>query len=141
MKRVISEFLFDVANYPTDLQYDVSDQDLITLIVQVDKRCAHYEFFHHGMQINENKKRGIYIYWFLKFKPIRLLDDRFKNRIDSADINEYFSVMLLGSVLAKLGRDKSFLTGGPKLFEELRYSFRFRTFTVGSMMVLADSFF
>jgi hypothetical protein len=59
LKRVIPEFLFDVAKYPANLKYNISDSDLISMIIQVDRRCAHYEFFHNGMQINESKKLGV----------------------------------------------------------------------------------
>jgi hypothetical protein len=110
------------------------------MIIQVDKRCAHYKYFHNGMEINEAKKLGVYIYWFLKFKPISLSDDRFKTKLDSASENEQFAVSLLRVVLKFLGRDTSLVKGGVPYYDELQYSFRFRTFTVGSMMVLADSF-
>jgi hypothetical protein len=140
-KRAIPSFLFSFVKYPADLQYTVSDLDIIDMIIQVDKRCSHYQFFHDGLEINETKKLGVYIYWFLKFKPIHILDERFRSIKSSAEINEYFAVHLLGAILTNLGRDKAFIAGGAKIIEELKYSFRFRTFTAGSMMVLTDFLF
>jgi hypothetical protein len=137
-KRCIKDYLFKVRKFPLDLAYDVSPVDLIDMIIRVDKRNAHYLYFHKGMQINEAKKIGLYMYWFLKFKPIRILDSRF--RTVAFDVNECFALWLLYFVLLSVDRHASFIKGGQSQWEELRYSLRFRTFTAGSMMVLADSF-
>ena len=139
-EKVIPRFLLSIRKYPIDLRYDVSLIDLIDMIIQVDKRANHYQFFHKGLQINEAKKIGVCIYWLLKFKPIRLLDDRYRSKLFSVDVNERFAIALLSSTLCKLNRNTSLKGGGVPYYNELRYSFRFRTFTAGSMMVLADSF-
>jgi hypothetical protein len=139
-KYCIENYLFNVRKFPPDLAYDVSPVDLIDMIIQVDKRNAHYLYFHKGMQINEAKKIGLYMYWFLKFKPIRILDSRFRTVASIIDVNECFALCLLYSVLRSVDRHTSFIKGGQSQWEELRYSLRFRTFTAGSMMVLADSF-
>jgi hypothetical protein len=120
--------------------YDVSPLDLLDMVVRVDKRNAHYLYFHKGMQINEAKQIGLYMYWFLKFKPIRILDPRFKTVAAIIDVNECFALCLFYSALRAVNRHASFIRGGQALLEELQYSLRFRTFTAGSMMVLADSF-
>jgi len=139
-QHCISDYLFKVRKFPADLQYDVSPVDLIDMVIQVDKRTKHYLYFHEGMQINEAKKIGVYMYWFLKFKRIRILDPRFKALMDAVDVNECFVLCLLYSGLRAVKRHASFIRGGKAVWDELRYSLRFRTFTVGSMMVLADSF-
>ncbi|GHU38631.1 hypothetical protein FACS1894190_00620 [Spirochaetia bacterium] len=139
-ERAIPRFLFLKRKYPADLKYDVSLIDVIDVIIQVDKRAKHYKYFHKGLEINEAKKIGIYIYWLLKFKPIRLLDDRYRTKLYSVDINERFALTLLYATLHKLKRDTSLVKGGVPYYNELRYSFRFRTFTAGATMVLADSF-
>jgi hypothetical protein len=140
LKNCIESYLFKMRKFPLDLVYDVSPVDLIDIIIQVDKRNAHYLYFHKGMHINEAKKIGLYAYWFLKFKPIRILDPRFRTTASIIDINECFALCLLYSVLRSVGRHASFIRGGQPLWKELQYSLRCRTFTAGSMMVLADSF-
>jgi hypothetical protein len=139
-KRCIEHYLFKVRKFPTDLEYDVSPVDLIDMVIQVDKRNAHYLYFHKGMKINEAKEIGLYMYWFLKFKPIRILDPRFRTLVSTVDVNECFALCLLYSVLRSVNRHASFIRAGEPLWKELQYSLRFRTFTAGSMMVLADSF-
>jgi hypothetical protein len=140
LKHCIADYLFKVRKFPADLVYDVSPLDLLDTVVRVDKRNAHYLYFHKGMQINEAKKIGLYMYWFLKFKPIRILDPRFRTEASVIDVNECFALCLLYSVLRSVHRHASFIRAGEPLWKELQYSLRFRTFTAGSMMVLADSF-
>jgi hypothetical protein len=139
-ERAINDYLFNVRKLPPDLHYDISGLDLIDMILRVDKRIVYFQFFHRGMLINEAKKVGLFVYWLVKFKPIRIIDSRFKNQLEYIDINECFAFQFLYTILKLLKRDTTFVAGGQKYWDELRYSLRFRNFTLDSMMVLADSF-
>ena len=140
-QKCIEHYLFKVKRFPRDLQYDVSPLDLIDMVIRVDKRKSHY-LYAHGIEINEAKRVGLYVYWFLKFKPIRILDTRFNTVSDLIDINECFALCLIYSILLAYNRQSSFDRGDNqernKFYDKLRYSLRFRTFTAGSMLLLVE---
>jgi hypothetical protein len=121
--------------YPADLEYRISGLDMIDMIVRIDKRKAYYRFFH-GMDINELKVAGLYVYWILKLRPFSITDCRYAGKQECCDVNEVFALYIIITVLLGLER---IIQGGEPYFKELRYSFRFRHFSIDAMVVLVEA--
>ena len=126
-------------------QYFICGLDLIDIIIRVDKRLSYFRYFHN-MRINDRKKAALYAYWIIKLRPVKIIDDKLKNKIEHAKVNEKLALNHLLSILIargkiKLGngKDEVVLDGHNKFLRELYYSFRFRNFTIDSMIVLADA--
>jgi hypothetical protein len=137
-ERGVRNFLFKVKKYPQDLTYDICGLSVIEIIVRVDKRIAYFHYFH-GMKINECKLASLYVYWILKLHPIRILDKRFRNIAGHNNVNEEFAMLFLLSALKATGRCMDGIIDNTQYLKELLYSFRFRNFTIDSLLVLADS--
>jgi hypothetical protein len=138
LQEAVKFFLFDVKGWPRDLNYKISGEALIDIIIRVDKRKAYFYFFH-SLVINECKTVGLYAYWFLKLRPIQIYDKRFENNSTAESVNESFALHLLLFVLRGIGRLPSPIKGDEPYLKELLYSFRFRNISIDSMLVLADS--
>jgi hypothetical protein len=126
-------------------QYSICGLDLIDIIFRVDKRLAYFDYFHN-MKINDKKKAALYAYWIIKLRPVKIVDDTLKNKIGHIKVNEKIALnhllgVLIGRGKIKLGdgEDELILDGRNKFLKELYYSFRFRNFTIDSMIVLADA--
>ena len=126
-------------------QYSICGLDLVDIIIRVDKRLSYFRYFHN-MRINDSKKAALYAYWIIKLRPVKIVDNELKNKIEHAKVNEKLALNhLLGILIArgkiKLGdgKDEVVLSGTNKFLKELYYSFRFRNFTIDSMIVLADA--
>jgi hypothetical protein len=142
----MEDFMYRTLSYPSDIQYSVCKLALIDAIVRVDKRRHYFKVFHN-MDINEGKRAALLAYWIVKFRPIMITDVRYINTKGYNDrVNELFALHILLIALRKIKRVK-FWDGssGVKVeldhpyLKELRYSLRFRNFTIDSMLVLADS--
>jgi hypothetical protein len=146
LSEEITYFMRYVQGYPSDLQYSVCALDLIDAFIRVDKRQYYFRVFH-GMDINDCKKAALFAYWLVKFRPVRIVDSRYINKLGHNDlINELFAVHYLLSVLCEEERVRLWdgSTGAQITLEhpyikKLCYSFRFRNFTIDSMIVLADT--
>jgi hypothetical protein len=142
----IFHFMRYVQGYPSGLQYTVCALDLIDALIRVDKRQYYFRVFH-GMDINDCKKAALFAYWLVKFRPIRIVDSRYINKLGHNDrINELFAAHYLLSVLCEEkrvllwdGNVGAQVTLEHPYIEKLCYSFRFRNFTIDSMIVLADT--
>jgi len=126
-------------------QYSICGLDLIDIIIRVDKRLAYFRYFHN-MRINDKKKAALYAYWIIKLRPVKIVDDTLKNKLGHTNVNEKLALNhLLGILVArgkiKLGNGTGevILDKTNKFLRELYYSFRFRNFTIDSMIVLADA--
>jgi len=126
-------------------QYTISGVDMIDAIIRVDKRLVYFRYFH-DMKINNDKKAALFAYWIVKLRPVRLIDDSLKNDKAHAYVNEKIAIHHLVIALVDKGKVKLWdgrtgvnLDGNNKFIKELSYSFRFRNFTIDSMIVLADS--
>jgi len=126
-------------------QYSICGLDLIDIIIRVDKRLSYFRYFHN-MKINDRKKAALYAYWIIKLRPVKIIDDNLKNKIEHTKVNEKLALNhLLGILIARgkikpgNGKDEVVLDGKNKFLKELYYSFRFRNFTIDSMIVLADA--
>jgi hypothetical protein len=126
-------------------QYSICGLDLIDIIIRVDKRLAYFRFFHN-MRINDRKKAALYAYWIIKLRPVKIVNDTLKNKIGHVKVNEKLALNhLLGILIARgkiklgNGKDEVILDNTNKFLKELYYSFRFRNFTIDSMIVLADA--
>jgi hypothetical protein len=60
-------------------------------------------------------------------------------KIDHCDINELFAIYLICGTLYQTGRLTKPITGKESYSTKLRYSFRYRNFTIDSFIVLAES--
>jgi hypothetical protein len=136
---LLRHYLFEVRAYPKDLQYDISGIDMLDLIVRVDKRKVYYWCFHDGMEIDELKVAALCAYWILKLKPIRITDSRYANRKEYCDSNELFAIYIIILNLSMTGRLNRLPQGDEPFFKELRYSFRFRNFTLDALVMLVES--
>jgi hypothetical protein len=148
--NLLRQFIKDIHNYLQKLgyretQYSICGLDLIDMIIRVDKRLVYFDYFHN-MKINDRKKAALYAYWIIKLRPVKIVDDGLKNKIGHAKVNEKLALNhLLGVLIARgkiklgNGKDEVMLNFGNKFLKELYYSFRFRNFTIDSMIVLADA--
>ena len=98
------------------------------------------------MKINDRKKAALYAYWIIKLRPVKIIDEMLKNKMEHAKINEKIALNHLLGILIRRGKiklgngkDEVILDKKNKFLKELYYSFRFRNFTIDSMIVLADS--
>ena len=134
---MIEKFLFYYKKFPKNFKYQVSGVDLIDIVFRVDKRKAYYLFFH-DMKIDEFKTVALCAYWIIKLKPLTITDERFRDNREYADINECFAIFLIMGIMRVNDADRDFISKKP-FFEQLRYSFRFRNFTIDSFVVLLES--
>jgi hypothetical protein len=142
----IELFMHYVWDYPKGARYDVCGLDLIDAIIRVDKRRYYFRVFH-GMDINDCKKAALFAYWIVKFRPIKIIDDRYRNKLGYNDhVNEMFAIHYLLCTLVSEGKVQVWdgskgadITMEHPYIEKLWYSFRFRNFTIDSMVVLADT--
>jgi hypothetical protein len=137
--RRFKSFLFFARAYPGDLQYHVSKLDVLDMIIRVDKRKAYFHYFHDDTEINEYKVAALYAYWILKLRPLSITDPRFSTKYDHYDVNELFAIYLICSTLYQTGRLTKQITGEESYSKKLRYSFRYRNFTIDSLLVLVES--
>jgi hypothetical protein len=146
LEESIKDFIYMTLGYPNDVQYSVCGLDLIDVIIRVDKRLHYFRVFH-DMDINDGKKAALFAYWIVKFRPITIIATKYKNKTGYNDhVNELFAIHWLLMALSGMNRIKlKDENGGIELelehpyLEELRYSLRFRNFTIDSMIVLADT--
>ena len=111
---------------------------MLDIIIRVDKRKSYYKYFH-DMTINEFKIAGLLAYWILKFKPITITDRHYCNNIEHCDNNELFAFYIIWIALHEAGKCDTPLSGTERFVKELRYSLRFRSFTIDSLIVLAET--
>jgi hypothetical protein len=149
LRENINYFLRYVQGYPSTLKIEVCDLDLLDIISRVDKRVHYFEVFHPRMPyINECKRAALVAYWFLKFRPVKITDPGFINQKEgyNSSVNEYFAIHYLLSELNAAERIKHWDGTDGVDFDfshpyvrKLAYSFRYRNFTIDSMIVMADS--
>jgi hypothetical protein len=136
-QRRFDEFLL-LKGFPEGIENHISFYTLIDIIVRVDKRKAYYHCFH-SMEINECKEAALYAYWILKLRPFYITDKRYQNKFDACIINESFAIYLIGLVLECTGRIKKTENIKASYCDFLEYSFRFRSFSIDSFVVLIES--
>jgi len=127
----------ELSEYPSDMEVFVSTRDMIDIITRVDKRKAYYYCFH-SMEINERKHVALYAYWILKFRPFTVTDIRYIDKKKENCINEAFAIYMICSIL--LYNDITIDTTFEKIFyKKLLYSFRYRGFSIESLMLLVEA--
>ena len=136
-------FLVD-NQYPEDIDYCIDAYSLIDAIIRVDKRKAYF-FCFHNMSINEKKEAALYAYWFIKFKPFSIVDERYCDNKRSSRINELFAAyvvyavllfdndLFMGLQMEKCDKDKF------TYHDKLMYSLHYRSFTIDSIMFMFDT--
>jgi hypothetical protein len=132
-----NDFL-SLKGFPADVEKYISNFALIDIIIRVDKRKAYYQCFHN-MEINECKEAALYAYWILKLRPFAITGAQYSKTTDACHINELFVIHFIGLILESTGRIKQ--TAGIKdsYSRFLEYSFRFRSFSIDSFLVLIES--
>lgn len=136
LEEIFKDFLVS-SDYPEDIDYFVSRRDLADIFLRVDKRKAYYYCFH-GMEIHEKKEVALFAYWILKFQPFTVIDNRYIDKKKENGINDAFAIYMICSILCYTGI--SFESVVKKNFyNKLLYSFRFRDFSIDSLMMLVES--
>jgi hypothetical protein len=135
-QKRFDEFLL-LKGFPEGTEKHISFYTLINIIVRVDKRKAYYYCFH-SMEINECKEAALYAYWIIKLRPFSITDKRYRNKFDACIINESFAIYL-SLVLECTGRIKRTKNIKTSYCDFLEYSFRFRSFSIDSFVVLIES--
>ena len=130
----------EISGYPSDLKYIVSRKDLIDTITRVDKREAYY-FCFHNMEISEQKQVALYAYWILKFQPFTVTDDRYINNHDFrvTCINIDFAIYIICSILFYYFEEPFPETINKTFYKKLKYAFRYRNFSIESLMLLVEA--
>jgi len=136
-QKRFDEFLL-LKGFPEDIEKHISFYALMDIIIRVDKRKAYYRCFHN-MEINECKEAALYAYWIIKLRPFSITDKRYQNKFDACIINESFAIYLIGLVLECTGRIKKTENIKTSYCDFLEYSFRFRSFSIDSFVVLIES--
>ena len=126
-------------NFSENTGFHISFYSLVDAIVRVDKRKAYYRYFH-GMEINECKEAALYAYWILKLKPFTITDKAYVKNVDACTINESFAIFMIALVLENTGRIRRTPSSSKESYKRLLdYSFRFRDFSMDSLVVLVES--
>jgi len=124
--------------FPQNVQIHISYYSLIDIIVRVDKRKAYYMCFH-DMEIHECKEVALFAYWIIKLSPFTITDNAYSNNSDAGTINEAFAIFLIGFVLETTGRIVRTKNLKDAYYKLIDYSFRFRNFSIDSIIVLIES--
>ena len=124
-----------------DLKFsDVRLDDVLLgqIVVRVDKRKDYFMIYHDDTKINEIKEAALLAYWFLKFKPIKIITVAKQEKYRY--INEGFAIFLLYSVCYeeydRLGM-KFCVTD--EYSKKLLYAFKYWNLNKGALMMIAES--
>jgi len=124
--------------FPKNVEHYISYVALVDIIIRVDKRKAYYMCFH-DMEINECKEVALYAYWIIKLRPFAITDKAYLRNPDACCINESFAIHFIGLVLELTHRIKYTKNIKESYSRFLEYSFRFRSFSIDSFIVLVES--
>jgi hypothetical protein len=135
-----------MAGYPKDLKLDIDVRAIVEVVTRIDKRTAYYNYFHNGTKIHESKRLGALIYWILKFKPLRVIDERFKNgdisKLEEAfRLNESFVLSIIYSTLLNEGKIKTTPAKNSELHKSLLYTLKYREVSQDAIMALIYSLY
>lgn len=93
---ILSEYVDKLENIELE---DISLNEILVgeAYSRVDKRRDYFVIYHDDTQMNELKETALLVYWLLKFKPIRIINDELKNMYPY--INEGFATFLIYSTI------------------------------------------
>jgi hypothetical protein len=143
LQEEFEDYLHYGLGYSKD-QYIISGIDIIDAIVRVDKRKAYFHYFHK-IKVSDEKMAALFAYWIAKFHPVKFIDDDLRHKKAHINVNEKLAINHLLSALVNKGKIKLWDgTDGVEIeksrfYEDLCYSFRFRNFTIDSIIILAES--
>lgn len=132
--------------YPHDVQVSFCCLDIRTTVIRVDRRLTQYRIFDNT-EANECKEAALYAYWILKLRPIKIIDSKYVDQLGYNDlINELFAIHVLIAPLVRIGRIKLWngkegvkITLGHPFIKKLWYTFRYRSHSANSLIILAES--
>ena len=136
--EIAFERFLTVYGFPRDVDCFENKRALVEIVRRVDKRKAYY-FCFHNMAINEHKEMSLYAYWVLKFHPFAVIDARFDCGDKAALVNEAFAIYLIAGVVIGAKKLKKVDFVKKNYVGKLLYSFRYRAFTIESLMLLVES--
>ena len=114
----------------------VDNYAIINIVDRTHLRKYYYSVFHDIRidKVAENKTIGIFIYWILKFRPLKS-----EIRIKGYDLNEMFAQYLFGKTL-KLYEGEDFVYDDymKEYFEEIIYSFKYRDLSKESIILMLE---
>lgn len=106
---------------------------------RVDKRRDYFVVFHDDTQMNELKETALLVYWLLKFKPIRIVNNELQNVYPY--INENFAVFLIYStVKEETTRNPDMIFTVSKGYtEKLSYALKYWDLDKEALMLVMES--
>ncbi len=137
LEEAFERFL-PIYGLPSDVECFEDKRSIIETVRRVDKRKAYYWCFH-DMNINEKKEVSLYAYWIMKFHPFALVDKRYECSDKAALLNESFAIYLIMGVVVGAKKLKKIKFVKDNYTGKLQYSFRYRSFSMESLMLLVES--
>ncbi len=106
---------------------------------RIDKRRDYFVIYHDDTQMNELKETALLVYWLLKFKPIRITDEKLQKEYPY--INENFAVFLIYSTIKEETKRKSNMVFGvsKEYTEKLSYALKFWDLDKEALMLVMES--
>ena len=140
MKNLLGQFtrmLSEDDEYP-DIDYRFSVDSLIGVVIGTHKRKVYYRCLHN-MEINEIKEAALYAYWIIKLKPFTIVDVRCIDEPGASAINELFALYVMSLALIETNRLADLCDVTEGFLGELKFAFRYRDISMGSMLLLFES--
>lgn len=106
---------------------------------RVDKRRDYFVIYHDDTQMNELKETALLVYWLLKFKPIRIINDELRKK--HPYINENFAVFLIYSTIKEeITRNPDMIFSVSKGYtEKLSYALKYWDLDKEALMLVMES--
>lgn len=136
MRKSLIVFL-NIYGMPSDVACFENKRALVEVVRRVDKRKAYYYCFHN-MTINERKEMSLYD-WVMKFHPFAIIEQRFDSDEKGALVNEAFAIYLIAGIVVGTKKLNRIQFVKKNYVGRLVYSFRYRSFTIESLMLLVES--
>ena len=150
---LIDDFIHKVADYGSGQQvnYEVSKSAILDIVDRIDKRASYFHAYHKGMEVSEQKLAALTAYWFVKLRPITILDDSIKDTYLADEVNEEFAVSMIYAWIIGVNPEEM-----PDIFEKelnensvegsaftyhrkLVYSLRYRAISLDAMLTFVES--
>ena len=130
-------------NFSTDIE--LNKMLLGEAVVRIDKRRDYFVIFHDETEINEVKEAALWAYWIVKFKPIRIKQDKLNQlgsevRAHLEHFNESFAVfMIYSAVAAEAEKCHVKFHVNKEYTKKISYAFRYWHLNKSALMMIAES--